>query len=43
MDDFNAYVEECKMLGYTVDVSDFEGFYSADDVKTYIERWEDVE
>ena len=35
IDDFNAYVEECKKLGYTVDPGEFDGFYSADDAEGY--------
>src|SRR5699024_11849962 len=29
LEQFNAYVEECKGLGYTVEPGSFEGFYSA--------------
>lgn len=32
---FNAYVEECKDMGYTVDPSSHEGFYSANDSAGY--------
>ena len=32
---FNAYVEDCKKAGYTVDPSSFEGFYSADNAEGY--------
>jgi len=35
LEQFNAYVEECKSLGYTVEPTDFEGFYSADDTQGY--------
>lgn len=35
LEQFNAYVEDCKNLGYTVDSSAFEGFYSADDTNGY--------
>lgn len=35
LDQFNAYVEECKVLGYTVDPGNFEGFYSADNTEGY--------
>lgn len=35
LEQFNAYVEECKELGYTVDPGGFEGFYSADDAEGY--------
>lgn len=30
IDDFNAYVKECKEKGFTIDTSEYEGFYSAD-------------
>ena len=32
---FDAYVDECKALGYTVDASSSEGFYSADNAEGY--------
>lgn len=35
LDQFNAYVEECKKLGYIVDPGSFEGFYSADNADGY--------
>ena len=35
LDEFNAYVEECKALGYTVDENSYEGFYSADNAEGY--------
>ncbi len=35
LDQFNSYVSECKNLGYTVDESSFEGFYSADNEEGY--------
>ena len=35
LDQFNAYVDECKGLGYTVDPGSFEGFYSADNAEGY--------
>ena len=35
LEQFNAYVEECKGLGYTVDPGSFEGFYSADNIEGY--------
>jgi len=35
LEQFNAYVEDCKSLGYTVDSSAFEGFYSADNASGY--------
>lgn len=35
LEQFNAYVEECKNMGYTVDPSSYEGFYSADDTEGY--------
>lgn len=35
LDQFNSYVDECKNLGYTVDESSFEGFYSADNEEGY--------
>lgn len=35
LEQFNAYVEECKALGYTVDEGSFEGFYSADNAEGY--------
>lgn len=35
LEQFNAYVEECKTMGYTVDAGSFEGFYSADDAEGY--------
>lgn len=35
LEQFNAYVEECKTLGYTVDVSSHEGSYTADDAEGY--------
>ncbi len=35
LEQFNSYVEECKNLGYTVESSSFEGFYSADNAKGY--------
>ena len=35
LEQFNAYVEECKGLGYTVEPGSFEGFYSADNAESY--------
>lgn len=35
LDEFNAYVEECKALGYTVDENSYDGFYSADNAEGY--------
>lgn len=35
LEQFNAYVEECKKLGYTIDPGSFEGFYSADNTEGY--------
>lgn len=35
LEQFNAYVEECKGLGYTVEPGSFEGFYSADNTEGY--------
>ena len=35
LEQFNAYVEECKELGYTVEPGSFEGFYSADNAEGY--------
>ena len=35
MDQFNAYVEKCKELGFTVDETGFEGYYAADDTEGY--------
>ncbi len=35
LDQFNAYIEKCKELGYTVEPNSFEGFYSADNAKGY--------
>lgn len=35
LEQFDAYVEECKALGYTVDVNSSEGFYSADNDEAY--------
>lgn len=35
LEQFNAYVEECKELGYTVGTDSFEGFYSADNAEGY--------
>lgn len=35
LEQFDAYVEECKSMGYTVDPSSYEGFYSADDTEGY--------
>lgn len=35
LEQFNAYVEECKGLGYTVEPGSFEGFYSADNAEGY--------
>lgn len=35
LEQFNAYVEECKGLGYTVEPGSFEGFYSADNSEGY--------
>ena len=32
---FNAYVEECKGLGFTVDPNISDGFYSADNAEGY--------
>lgn len=47
LEQFNAYVEECKGMGYTVDPSSYEGFYSAYDsegynVYLYYEEGDDV-
>ncbi len=33
LEQFNAYVEECKGLGYTIEAGSFEGFYSADNTE----------
>ena len=33
LEQFNAYVEECKGLGYTIEPGSFEGFYSADNIE----------
>ncbi|MCD7866165.1 MAG: hypothetical protein LUG54_09235 [Clostridiales bacterium] len=35
LDEFNAYVDECIELGYTVDASSYEGFYTADNEEGY--------
>lgn len=35
LEQFNAYVKECKGLGYTVESGRFEGFYSADNTEGY--------
>ncbi len=35
LEQFNAYVEECKSMGYTVEANGYEGFYSADDAEGY--------
>lgn len=35
LEQFNSYVEECKGMGYTVDPSGYEGFYSAHDSTGY--------
>lgn len=35
LEDFNAYVKQCKSMGYTVDSSEWEGFYSANDETGY--------
>lgn len=35
LNQFNAYIEKCKELGYTVEPKSFEGFYSADNAKGY--------
>ena len=35
MDDFNAYVDKCKEMGYTENERDSEGFYSADNKEGY--------
>lgn len=35
LEQFNAYVEECKELGYTIEPGSFEGFYSADNTEGY--------
>lgn len=35
LEQFNAYVEDCKEMGYTVDQDSFEGFYSADNAEGY--------
>lgn len=35
LEQFNAYVAECKDLGYTVDPGEHEGFYSADNAEGY--------
>ena len=35
LEQFNAYVEECKELGYTVNPSSYGGFYSADNTEGY--------
>lgn len=35
LEQFNAYVKECKELGYTVETDSFEGFYSADNTEGY--------
>lgn len=35
LEQFDAYVKECKSMGYTVDPSGYEGFYSADNAEGY--------
>ena len=35
LEQFNAYVEKCKELGYTIEPSSFEVFYSADNTEGY--------
>lgn len=35
LEQFNAYVNECKELGYTVEPGNFEGFYTADNTEGY--------
>lgn len=35
LEQFNAYVDECKAKGFTVDVTSHEGFYSADNEEKY--------
>lgn len=35
LDQFNEYVDKCKQLGFTVDGSSYEGYYSADDKDGY--------
>lgn len=35
LEQFNAYVDECKKIGYTIDEGSFEGFYTADNVEGY--------
>ena len=35
LDQFNEYVDKCKQLGFTVDESSYEGYYSADDKDGY--------
>ncbi len=35
LEQFNAYVEACRELGYTIEVGSFEGFYSADNTEGY--------
>lgn len=35
LEQFNAYIAECKSLGYTVEPRSFEGFYSADNADGY--------
>ena len=35
MDDFNAYIDQCKEKGFTEDVGEHEGFYSADNAEGY--------
>lgn len=45
LEDFNAYVEECEALGYTVDTYSHEGYYSAYDAEGYhvIVSYDEVE
>lgn len=35
LDQFNAYVEECKAIGYTIDSYSYEGSYDADNSEMY--------
>ncbi|MDD8048372.1 MAG: hypothetical protein PHH04_02095 [Thomasclavelia sp.] len=35
MKKFNKYIDDCKKMGYTVDPSSFDGFYSADNKEGY--------
>lgn len=35
LEQFNAYAEECKSYGYTIEANSFDGFYSADNEEGY--------